>query len=88
MQNRSTTITGSIVMLVATLLVVVGIPIGEGQLAEVVDTVAKLAGLITNIITPIIIWKDRKSKGDVELFGKRIKKTETPPQPTPIDTHD
>ena len=73
MEKRSTTITGAIAILIATLLMMLGIPIGEGQMTDVIDTIVKLAAMITNIITPIIIWKDRLSKGDVKALGKRLK---------------
>lgn len=73
MKNKSTTITTSIVVLIGTLFAIIGIPVGEGELAELMDTILKAVGQLTVIIGAVINWISRYKKGDVKPFGGYVK---------------
>ena len=77
MTKRSTTVTSAIAIVAATLVAMVGIPIGESEILELIEGIVKIVALIIDMVAAFIIWKDRRKKGDLALFGKRI----TPPKP-------
>jgi len=70
MQKRNTQIVTSIVSLVGIVASLLGIPFGEGQIAEFADALIKILGLASVIISQIISWASEYRKGNVGAFGK------------------
>lgn len=81
MKNRSVIITTNIVAVLAILFAMFGLPIDKGAMMETVETFMRLSSMILAFVMQIINWADRYKKGDVGMFGKRLKKTNQPIDP-------